>query len=601
MGKIQQLDSRTANMIAAGEVVERPMGVVKELVENAIDAGSTRIRISIEEGGLKKISVQDNGCGMSSEDAQMSFKRHATSKIHKENDLWNIHTLGFRGEALPSIAAVAKTTLVTSDGNEGTKIVIAYGETVSASAYPCSRGTEISVEGLFYQTPARLKHMRSASYEASLIQDVISKFALSHPEIAFRFVNEDRDAFRTSGQNNLLEAVFNVFGQGAAEKAVEVSFHDFDYEVKGYLIKPEITRASNSMMHIFLNGRMVKTYKLYRAVRDGYGDCIPNGRYPLCVLSVTMDSHLLDVNVHPSKWEVRISKEIQLENLLRTEVHDAMHTEEAVTAESTPSVPKPEYYEPIAFDTDDLAPKERKTEVKEEVNEEGAETKRPSLQNYSAIMQEAQEDNELLKKLQVQEKESAYTEEEEADQFPVLQAIGQYREKYILCSAEKGLALIDLNAAGMRISYETILKEMNGAAVMHELLVPITLHADDATVRRADEINAACSDMHITFEPFGHDTLIVHSVPSWLKDLDAESCLNDLLDAFLQEKTFSGREKAASLAASHHRSMYRKMTADEMKDLLHSLSLCENPYYTPQGKAVMVILDDSELERKFAR
>ena len=183
MSKIKQLDAHTANMIAAGEVVERPMGVVKELVENAIDAGSTRIIVSIEEGGMKKLTVSDDGCGMDSEDAQMCFERHATSKIHSSNDLWSIHTLGFRGEALPSIASVARVTIRTSDGEDATQVVVAYGKKESAGPYPCNQGTEISVEGLFYQTPARLKHMRSASYEASLIQDVVQKFALSHPEI----------------------------------------------------------------------------------------------------------------------------------------------------------------------------------------------------------------------------------------------------------------------------------------------------------------------------------------------------------------------------------------------------------------------------------
>ena len=356
MGKIRQLDSQTTNLIAAGEVVERPMGVVKELVENAIDASSTRITIAIEEGGLKKITITDNGTGMDSADAEMCFQRHATSKIHGQNDLWTIHTLGFRGEALPSIAAVAKVTLTTSNGEDATRVVMAYGKTESVSPYPCSKGTEIQVEGLFYHTPARLKHMRSASYEASLIQDVISRFALSHPEIAFRFINEGRDAFRTSGQGSLQEVVYSVYGRGAAENAIPVDFSDFDYHVHGYLIAPSITRATRNMMHIFLNGRMVKTYKLYQSVQEGYHEFIPKGRCPMCVLLVEMDPHLLDVNVHPSKWEVRISKEVQLEVLIKDQVEKALKEKGAVreSAEAEDKPARTTYYQPLSFDDLDL-------------------------------------------------------------------------------------------------------------------------------------------------------------------------------------------------------------------------------------------------------
>jgi len=217
MGRIKQLDTLTANMIAAGEVVERPMGVVKELVENAIDAGSTRIEVNITEGGIQRLSVIDNGCGMDAQDAQLCFGRHATSKIQSQNDLWSIHTLGFRGEALPSISSVSRMVLSTSDGKDATRVVVAYGNVESVTPYPCNQGTEVSVEGLFYQTPARLKHMRSAAYEASLIQDVVSKFALSHPEIAFILRSDDRESFRTSGQGNLLEVIYQVFGRMAAE------------------------------------------------------------------------------------------------------------------------------------------------------------------------------------------------------------------------------------------------------------------------------------------------------------------------------------------------------------------------------------------------
>ena len=424
MGRIHQLDTQTANLIAAGEVVERPMGVVKELVENAIDAGSTQITISIEEGGISKITISDNGCGMSSEDAEMAFKRHATSKIQGENDLFSIHTLGFRGEALPSIASVSQVTLVTSDGKDNTRVVIAYGEKKSASPYPCNQGTEITVEGLFYHTPARLKHMRSASYESSLIQDVINRFALSHPEIAFHFINDGRDVFRTSGQGNLLEVVFNVYGRSASENAIEVDFEDFDYHVTGYLIKPEITRASNKMMHVFLNGRMVRTYRIYKAIQDGYEGLIPSGRYPLCVLSIEMDPHLLDVNVHPSKWEVRISKEIQLETLIKDQVHQTLNVEDIIPVREVKEA-KIEYYQPLSFDEEEMRPEIElpKKETVEEVHED--------VSVEQSIQQEKEEDEALLRSLMAKV-EPVEEKVEESVPLPELRVIGVDLPQYFL-------------------------------------------------------------------------------------------------------------------------------------------------------------------------
>lgn len=288
MGIIRQLDDQIANMIAAGEVVERPMGIVKELVENAIDAGSKTIEIRVEEGGLQKITVKDDGCGMDQQDAVFAFERHATSKIHDQNDLWNIHTMGFRGEALPSIASVSKVTLTTSNGEEHTRVIMEYGNQTSVQPYPCDKGTEITIEGLFYRTPARLKHLKSGAYENSLIQDVVQRFAFAYPEIAFRFISNEHDAFRTTGNGNLLEVIYQAWGREATENAIPIHLEDYDYQVDGYIVKPNVTRASRNCMHVFLNKRMVRTYRLYKAIQDGYEDFIVKGRNPLVVLKVEM-------------------------------------------------------------------------------------------------------------------------------------------------------------------------------------------------------------------------------------------------------------------------------------------------------------------------
>lgn len=594
MGKIHQLDSHTANMIAAGEVVERPMGVVKELVENAIDAGSTSITISIEEGGISKITIQDNGCGMSSEDAEMAFQRHATSKIQGENDLFSIHTLGFRGEALPSIAAVSQVTLVTSDGVDNTKIVIAYGQKQSASPYPCNQGTEITVEGLFYHTPARLKHMRSASYESSLIQDVISRFALSHPEIAFHFINDGRDAFRTSGQGSLLEVVFNVYGRAASENCIAVDFSDFDYHVTGYLVKPDITRASNKMMHVFLNGRMVRTYRIYKAIQDGYEGLIPNGRYPMCVLSIEMDPHLLDVNVHPSKWEVRISKEIQLELLIKGEIHKALNVQDIIPTVQVHEAAV-EYYQPLSFDE----------ELKEQpITEESSKDEKKKIEQPDdiqlSIQKEAEEDAKILRALQSEVVEEKV---EEKQPFPLMQVIGQYHNQYILCEMEHALAIVDQYAANKKILYHEIYQKMKQESTMMDLLLPITIHTSDDIVQRCDEINESLASFHITFEPFGKDTLIIRSLPSWCQKIEEEQFIQDLIESFHNEEinhfTKTKQEKIAQIATSHLIKKTKHFTLEEMNQLIESLSKCDDPFVGVDHKPVLIVLDERDLMKEF--
>ena len=602
MGRIRQLDALTANMIAAGEVVERPMGVVKELVENAIDAQSTRIDVAIEEGGIQSVTVRDNGIGMDSADAELAFHRHATSKIRTQNDLWSINTLGFRGEALPSIASVAKVTMCTSDGNESTRVVIEYGETVSVSSYPCDQGTEIRVEGLFYRTPARLKHMRSGSYEASLIQDVIVRFALSHPEISFRLVSDGRDAFRTSGQGDLLEVLFQACGRAVAENAVPVEFGDFDYNVKGYLVKPLITRASRTGMYVFLNGRMVRTFKLYKAIQDGYEDFIVKGRYPICVLDITMDPHILDVNVHPSKWEVRLSKEIQLEYLIRDQVKNALGGN-VLAPKIEPAQARQEYYEPIAFDTDNLirqAQQKAETPVRPPVQI-------PEPQNEPVrqdILEEARKDNEVLQEIQqkISEPQPEYKPEKV---FPLMEVIGQFHDKFILCAVKDGLAVIDQHAAQERVHYEEYQRMLNQNPAMADLLIPITVHAGSDLVQRVDEINQSIEDLHIIFEPFGPDTLAVRSVPVWMKDVDEESFLNDLIDQFRNDReskyTRMEKKRIATLACHHSIRFNRSLTTDEMKETVRQLSLCENPWHCPHGRPTFIILDEKELEKEFLR
>lgn len=589
MSRIQQLSTQIANMIAAGEVVERPMGVVKELVENAIDAGSTRIIINIKSGGIDALSVEDNGCGMDSTDAHMAFMRHATSKIREQNDLWNIHTLGFRGEALPSIASVSKLTMHTSDGESSTKVVMEYGKEVICEPCPCPTGTKITVEGLFYRTPARLKHLRSASYEASLIQNVISSFALCNPGIAFRLFADGRETFRTNGNNNLLEVIYQVYGRQAAESAVHAQFSDYDYTVDGYLISPVFTRANRNFIHVFLNGRMVKDNHLYRAVQDGYSGLMPQGRYPMCVLHITMDPHIIDVNVHPGKWEVRLSKERQLEYLLVDNISKLLKTT-PVLKKAEPEVVKPVYYQPVSFTKEEMAPLK--------------------VEEPQPVYEETVSDEKLLAdiwKETTEKKEEAVEEkaepEEEKVPFPDCRILGQVHEKYIVAECEAGLLLIDLRGAMQRIRYEELLAEMENNHATMQSLVPVTIHVTNGAVARIDALNEAVKDMGVHYEPFGEDTLVVHDIPCWMKEGKEAETLSDIVDNFMQDKKDT-KEKMAfrrlvAKAYSSTRNVVKTMEVAELEALVTSLSECDNPWTTVEGRPLIALMDERALAKNF--
>ena len=597
MGKIHQLDTQTANMIAAGEVVERPMGVVKELVENAIDAGSTRITVSVIDGGMTKITVRDNGIGMDSEDALNAFKRHATSKIKGQNDLFDIHTLGFRGEALPSIASVSKVTLTTSDGNDSTRVQIEYGEIKNAGNYPCDEGTEISIEGLFYRTPARLKHLKSGSYENTLIQDVIVKFSFSYPSIAFTFISNDRISFQTTGKGNLLEVIYQAWGREAGENAIAVDFSDYDYHVTGYIVKPSLTRVSRNCMHVFLNGRMVRTFRLYKSILDGYEDFIVKGRNPLVVLNIEMDPQLLDVNVHPSKWEVRISKENQLEYLIKDNIREALKsTILAPVAEVKVAVQRAAV-EPIVFDTNSalVTPfvAEKEVTVTPVVETKPIETIKE--ENIKPVIQEEIKEEKIIEEKEIQH-----------EKLPEMTVIGQLHEKFILCSTEKGLAILDQHACQERVHYEELLQKLDETTpVMMELLVPISILAGNDLVERVDEINASISDMHFQFEPFGRDTFIVRSVPMWMKEVEEERFLQDVIDNFKNDRDSKyarmEKKKIATMACHSSIRFNRTLSLDEMKEVVKQLYKCQNPYHCPHGRPTFIILDEKELTKEFLR
>lgn len=332
MGKIQELSERLANQIAAGEVVERPASVVKELMENAVDAGSTQIDIFIEEAGLRKIQVIDNGEGIAEEDVVTAFKRHATSKIHNRDDLFRIRTLGFRGEALPSIASVSILTIETAvkDASQGSFLRLKGGTVEEHIPANLRQGTKITVENLFYNTPARLKYVKTLQTELANIGDIVNRIALSHPEVAFRLVHEGNKMLTTTGSGDLKQTIAGIYGVETAKKMLAINSEDLDFKLTGYVSLPEVTRASRNYLSTIINGRYIRNFALNKAIVAGYGSKLMVGRFPIAVLEITMDPLLVDVNVHPTKQEVRLSKEEELTKLISKSINDSLREENLI-------------------------------------------------------------------------------------------------------------------------------------------------------------------------------------------------------------------------------------------------------------------------------
>lgn len=332
MGKIQELSERLANQIAAGEVVERPASVVKELVENAVDAGSTQIDIFIEEAGLRKIQVIDNGEGIAEEDVVTAFKRHATSKIHNRDDLFRIRTLGFRGEALPSIASVSILTIETAvkDASQGSFLRLKGGTVEEHIPANLRQGTKITVENLFYNTPARLKYVKTLQTELANIGDIVNRIALSHPEVVFRLVHEGNKMLTTTGSGDLKQTIAGIYGVETAKKMLAINSEDLDFKLTGYVSLPEVTRASRNYLSTIINGRYIRNFALNKAIVAGYGSKLMVGRFPIAVLEITMDPLLVDVNVHPTKQEVRLSKEEELTKLISKSINDSLREENLI-------------------------------------------------------------------------------------------------------------------------------------------------------------------------------------------------------------------------------------------------------------------------------
>ena len=615
MAKIQRLNEHLTNMIAAGEVVERPMGIVKECVENSIDAHASAIEIDIQDGGLSLIRIIDDGDGMDFDDAAMAFERHATCNIRKDSDLWNIHTLGFRGEAIPSIASVSEVDLYTNDGKDTTMVSVHYGQMKAHKKQATPKGTQIDIRNLFQKTPARFKHLKTIQYEFSLIVDVIQKFALSYPEISFLLTHNDVTSFKTNGSGNLLEVIMQIYGRDVAKAALPLSGKDDDYTISGYAILPQFSRANKYHMLVYMNHRMIRSFRMSKAIQDAYSAYLPHDRYPIVILNIDMDAQLIDVNVHPSKWEVRLSKEKQLENFVYAILVDSLKNHfqvpevqsvkekviiETPTLDLTASIPKPiaEMHKMIddSFQVKETPPVyEIKQEEMPVFEKRDTIIKEETLQPEQPIIQPS-----LPKQTLVQE-----SKEPVNPSFPELKVIGQFHNCYILAEGEKGLYIIDQHAAQEKYHYEQLKKNIFEPCERQPLLIPEVFKVKPSVIVQLNDINQLLSEMHLQLECFGEDSILLREVPIWLKNVQVHEFITDMLDFYEQnqEVNLEKLRKAALASVACHSSIRfnRSLTMDEMKQVIEDLRKCEQPFHCPHGRPTCICITDHQLKKDFYR
>jgi DNA mismatch repair protein MutL len=618
MGKIIQLDDSLANKIAAGEVVERPASVVKELVENAIDAGSTVIEIEIEEAGLSKIRITDNGDGIEESDVLTAFQRHATSKIKNESDLFRIRTLGFRGEALPSIASVSRLEMKTSTGLEaGTRILIEGGKIEVIDKASSRKGTDIIVSDLFYNTPARLKYMKTIHTELGNITDVVNRIALSHPEISFRLIHNERKLLHTNGNGDVLQVLSSIYGMSIVKLMVPIRIESLDFKVSGYISLPEVTRASRNYISTMINGRFIKNYSLARAIQEGYHTLLPIGRYPVVLINIEMDPILVDVNVHPSKMEVRLSKEQELNELVTNAIQTSFKTKTLIPsgiAAAKPERPKTEQTSMILEESQPLKKEKRPTTIltteaspilKDDFNK--------TIESFNRILVER---TELQPKGEgeVVVEETVFKPKSEPDEVevttkprvPMLYPIGQMHGTYILAQNELGLYIIDQHAAQERLNYEYF-REKVGQVYneLQEMLVPLTFEYSTNEYLKIVEYKKELEDVGVFFEEFGHNSFIIRAHPQWFPKGMEKEIIEEMIEQVLEMKKVDIkklREEAAimmsckaSIKANHHLRM------EEIQTLLNDLRNSSDPFTCPHGRPIIIHYSTYEMEKLFKR
>jgi DNA mismatch repair protein MutL len=644
MGIIHVLDEHIANQIAAGEVVERPSSVVKELVENAVDAKSTRIDVVVEEGGLQLIRVTDNGAGMDEEDCRLAFFRHATSKLITNRDLFQIRSLGFRGEALPSIAAVAKVECVTAQdqGGLGRVLRIEGGKVLNSEEAPASKGTQIVVRDLFFNTPARLKYMKTIQTELSNISDYMYRLALAYPNIAFTLRHNENLLLQTQGRGDLLQVIASIYGTSAAKMMIPISAENPDYRLSGFVGKPELNRSNRYGLTTIINGRYIRSFGLTQAIQQAYHTLLPLHRYPLVVLHLQMDPTLVDVNVHPAKLEVRFSKEQELYQFVEMSFRHVLQRQtliptpqkavvkEQVVQERMPLYETSKPVQPIEESLkkhvfgEQVQARQEATSTHSSPSVPSTPTPvSPSVPKAPSISFATSSTSSSSSSAPTSPAFSPYSKAEKppehavdimkpaiqssAPTYPRVSPIGQLHGTYIVAQNEDGLYLIDQHAAHERINYERFY-ELFGhpEEASQELIVPITLEFTPSDASTLLQRLPAFARAGVQLEHFGGNSFIVRSYPHWLPVGEEQRIIEDMAEWILSEKQHVDiaklREQAAIMCSC--KSSIRaneRLTIAEMESLLQRLAQCRNPFTCPHGRPITVSFSTYELEKMFKR
>ena len=591
MSKIKVMDELLSNKIAAGEVVEKCVSIVKELVENSVDASSTEIKIELKESGLREIKVIDNGTGMDKNDAVLAFQRHATSKLYTDDDLFNIHSLGFRGEALPSIASVSEVVLKTCQNDIGTLVHIKGGKILETTVCEARCGTSITVTNLFYNTPARLKHLSSIYNELSYIVDYVNKMALSYTNIKFILINDDKELLNTPGNGNLLQVIKTIYGIEVAKKMLYIKTSNLDYEIEGYTSMPEVTRASKNYMTTLVNGRVIKNTTLYRVINESYTTYKEDARYPISVINIKCDPMLIDVNIHPSKMDIKFSNFEDLKELISKSIINAIKSKlliPKIEVSSTQTV----NYENITLNL------ERENTTVNDSNEIDSEykSKLNDLVNFNY-----KNDGEGLIE------EESYIEDITKEKLPELYPVGLLLGTYMACQNETGIYLIDQHAAQERINYEKVSYMLsNPLSNTITNLIPFVIELPLNDYIKLKENFSILDDLLITYEEFGTNSIRIISHPTWFPTGKEVECMNRIIELILhKEKDFTIGKFRDNLAKMISCKMSVKgntfITTEAMESIINDLRKCNNPFHCPHGRPTIIHFTKYELEKMFKR
>lgn len=662
MPQIQVLDQITIDKIAAGEVIERPASIVKELVENSIDAKAASVTVEIQDGGISLIRVTDNGSGIEREDIRNAFLRHSTSKIRKVEDLAHIASLGFRGEALSSISAVTRTELITKTKEDtfGTRYVIEGGVEQSLEDAGAPDGTTFLVRQLFYNVPARRKFLKTPMTEAGHVQDLLMRLALSHPEVAFTFINNGQTKMRTSGNGKLKDVIYSIYGREAAANLIELDYSMDGLVMKGYLGKPVITRGNRNFENYFVNGRYVKNAMLAKAIEDAYKDFLMQHKFPFVVIHFQVDGEKIDVNVHPTKMEMRFQRQQDVYNIVYEGVHRTLLEPELIPQVEAPApkvISQPKSESPFLLKPKTAPqPMEKKPEEKEEPHDEAyfmkkmkervlsyhqrnssaevskkeqifrpqaqAERIKDALARAKEVekqpQKQAEEQPELIRETPVYETKPVT--EEKAEQLNLFEEhllkrekkaeyklIGQVFETYWLVEFENSLYIIDQHAAHERVLYERTLKEMKNREFTAQYLSPpiiLSLSMQEAQV--LNENMDRFTRIGFEIEPFGGEEYAVRAIPDNLFGIAKKELLLEMLDDLADGISTSMTpelidEKVASMSCKAAVKGNNRLSAQEADALIGELLLLENPYHCPHGRPTIIAMTQRELEKKFKR